>query len=588
MPHSAALKGKTTKRIELELVRSQLYLERSSWLPHWRDISNLLHPRRFRFTISEANRGERKNNQIIDNTAATSSRTLRSGMVGGITSPARPWFRVGVSDPQLREVESVRDWLHEVTALMQAFLLRSNYYNVKPLVYGDMGDFGTGVYSIEEDFENVIHCTSFPVGSYMLGKDAKGRVNTFVRDFRMTISQVVEMFAQRDPDTQKIKNWDNFSIFVKNEWDLGNFHSWVDIAHIIKPNRQFDPNRLESKFKKYESTYWERGGNSNAQTNTISASDVDKYLRESGFDMFPILAPRWEITGEDVYGTNCPGMISLGDNKQLHWLEKKIQKAIDKMIDPPTQAPTSLKGQKASILPGDITYVDVPQGQHGITPIHEVQFRVDIAEAKQEQIRSRIKKAFYEDLFLFITQDVRNDRATAFEIQAGAQERLIVLGPVLEQLNQDDLDPTIDILFDIMNRQGLLPEAPEELQGERLKIEYISVMAQAQKSTDLGSIERFTNFVVSLAAVDSTVLHKVDFDQAVDEYGDAIGISPKVIRSDDEVADLREGIAEAQASQQKAAQMEQTAGIAKTLSETDTGGGENALSGLLDQAGGGQ
>jgi len=103
-----------TKRQKYETLRGQLDLERSSFTAHWRDLSDYILPRRSRFTLSDVNRGERKNKNIIDSTATLAARTLRSGMMAGITSPARPWFRLTTPDPEMAEFGPVRGWLDQV------------------------------------------------------------------------------------------------------------------------------------------------------------------------------------------------------------------------------------------------------------------------------------------------------------------------------------------------------------------------------------------------------------------------------------------------------------------------------------------
>src|ERR1019366_7179086 len=86
---------------------------------------------------------------------------------------------------------------------------------------------------------------------------------------------------------------------------------------------------------------------------------------------------------------------------------------------------------------------------------------------------------------------------TAYEIARMSEEKFLVLGPVLDQLNQDVLDPNFTNLFTFMMRQGAIPPPPQELQGHTIKATYISIMAQAQKLAGVGNIERFTQFVTS-------------------------------------------------------------------------------------------
>lgn len=567
------MKGELSKRKQFDILRAQLENERASFLSHWRDLGDHILPRRPRFTTSENNRGERKNQKIIDATATMAARTLRSGMMSGVTSPARPWFRLSIPDPQFMESGPVKDWLHTVTERMSAVFIKSNLYNVLPTVYGDMGVFGTAAMMVEEDFDEVMRFYVFPIGSYAIAVNDKLKVDMFYREFRMTARQVVARFGKRDRSGNII--WDNISNTVRSQYESGHGEAWVDVCHMIRPNDDFDDSKVESKHKKFSSCYYEKGASK-------LAGDEDKVLRESGYDYFPVLCPRWEVTGEDVYGTECPGMIALGDIRALQLMQKKKAQAIEKMVNPPMVAPTSMANKKISLLPGDVSFSDAREGTGGIRPAHEINPRVNELVMDIQEYQMRIKRVFYEDLFLMLSNTDRRE-ITAREVDVRQEEKLLALGPVLEQLNQDLLDPLIDIAFTLMDRQGLIPEPPQDIQGKSLRVEYISIMAQAQKLAGIASIERFAGFAQGIAAVNPEALDKIDTDQILDVYGDRLSLQPGIVRSDDKVAEIRQSRAQAQQAAQVAATVQQGAAAMRDLSGADMEG-DNALTRLIQNA----
>jgi hypothetical protein len=546
-------------------------------MSHWSDLGTYIMPRRPRFTITDVNRGDRRNQAIIDSTATFAARTLASGMMSGVTSPARPWFRLATPSPGMMEKFAVKQWLYDVSNIMSTVYLRSNLYNVLPIIYGDMGTFGTACMFVEEDFDgDVMRFYPFAIGEYMISNNEKLKVDCFVREFQMTVRQIVSKFGEFGPDG-KIKSWDNFSLNVRNLYERGQREAWIDVVHIVKRNDNYDPRKLESKYKKYISCYYERG---------FDGSSQDVVLRESGYDYFPILAPRWEVNGEDAYGTNCPGMIALGDVKQLQLGERRMMQAIEKMVNPPMIAPTHMRQSKTSILPGDITYADIRDGQGGFRPAHEVNPRVQELSYKQQEVQRRIQKAYFEDLFLMLASSNRRE-ITAREIEERHEEKLLALGPVLEQLNQDLLDPLIDITFQICLRQNLFPPAPEELQGMDLKVEYISVMAQAQKLVGIAGLERFAGFARGVIAADPTgnALDKVDLDQMLDVYADAVSIAPNIVRSDEQVAEMRAQKQQAMMQAQRQQQFMEGARMVKDLSAASVDPrSPNALTRMIEQA----
>lgn len=568
------------------MLRSQLENDRTGHMPHWRDLGDYILPRRPRFTSSDTNKGDRRNQKIIDSTASLAVRTTRSGMMSGVTSPARPWFRLGTPNPKMMEAGAVKEWLHTHSERMTSIFLKSNLYNALPIVYGDIATFGTGAMLVEEDFEDVIRCYVFPIGSYCLAQNSKLKVDLFFRTWSMTVRQIVEEFGMDGAYASEDKiNWDNISEHVKQMWEDGFTENWVEVSHLIRPNPNFDPNKADSKYKRYMSCYYETGVGGTTNGPGMGYLDVsyDKYLREKGYDLFPVLAPRWEVNGQDVYATSCPGMDALGDIKQLQAAEKRIMQAIDKMVNPPMVASPELRNQKTTVLPGDITYVSMRDGRPGFAPAHEVDPKIRELEEKQAQVRERIRRAFYEDLFLMLANSDRR-QITAREIDERHEEKLLALGPVLERLNQDLLDPLIDITFHFMEQQGLIDEPPQELQGMDLKVEYISIMAQAQKLVSIGGIERFNGFVGSIVAAtgDPNKVKKVNFDKMIEVYGDVTSIAPGIVRSDDEMAEIDAQMQKAAQAQAMREAVPEMAGAAKTLSETDTEG-DNALTRLLQQ-----
>lgn len=534
-----------SKRQMLEKQRVALKNERDSFITHWRDIADYIQPRRSRFTISDRNKGDRKNKKIIDSTATLAIRNLQAGMMSGLTSPARPWFSLTTPDPDLSEFGPVKNWLSDVTRRMRTLFLKSNVYNALPLLYCDEGLFGTAAMAVLEDDEDVIRAYTFPIGSYCIAQNHRHSVDTFQREWAMTVRQVVDRFGK-----------DKVSKATRNLYDQGNYESWVNVAHMIHPNPDYDPNALESKYKRFSSCYWEIG------------SDADALLDETGFDEFPVMAPRWSLTGEDVYGYS-PGMDALGDVQQLQAMQRRMIQSVDKMVNPPMVAPTSMMNKKASLLPGDITYVDQTQGGQTFRPAHEIRMPLQELQVLIQDTQFRIKRCFYEDLFLMLANSDRR-QITAREIDERHEEKLLMLGPVLERQNEDLLDPLIDRTFAIMARRNLLPPPPKELQGVDLKVDYTSIMAQAQKMVATASIERFLGFVGNVSGAYPQAMDKVDIDQTIDEYADMTGVPPKIVRSDETVDAIRTARQQAAEAQQRMAQFQQMAQGAKLLSETDT------------------
>ncbi|HBY4759125.1 TPA: phage tail protein [Klebsiella pneumoniae] len=536
-----------TLKEQLQKQQAQLTNDRSSFDPHWRELSDFINPRGSRFLVTDVNRDDRRNTKIVDPTATLAARTLSSGMMSGITSPARPWFKLATPDPDMMDYGPVKLWLEVVQRRMNEVFNKSNIYQSLPLLYASLGNYSTGAMAVLEDDSDVIRTMMFPIGSYYMANSARGSVDTCFRKFSMTVRQLVMEFGLN-----------NVSTSVESLWAAGSYESWIEVIHAVYPNIDRDTAKLNSKNKPVKSVYYEVGG------------DSDKVLRESGFDEFPIMAPRWEVNGEDVYGSSCPGMIALGQVKALQLEQKRKSQLIDKATNPPMVGPSSLRNQRVSLLPGDITYIDQVTGQDGFKPAYLVNPNTADLLADIQDTRQIINSAYFVDLFMML-QNINTRSMPVEAVIEMKEEKLLMLGPVLERLNDECLNPLIDRTFSIMARKNLLPPPPDILQGMPLRIEYISVMAQAQKSIGLSSLSSTVGFIGQLAALGKTeALDKLDADQAIDAFAEMSGSSPTVIVPQEQVEQIRQQRAQQQQQQQMVAMGMAAAQGAKTLSEAQT------------------
>jgi hypothetical protein len=546
-----------SKRTRILSRKSALWSERSSWDTHWMELSQYQQPRLGRFVKTDRNNGMKRHQNILDNTAIFAHRTLAAGMMSGMTSPARPWFRLTLSDKDLMEFESVKLWLHKVTQLLQAVFSASNTYRAFHSCYEELGLFGTWASIVLPNFNNVLHHYPLTTGEYALATDNEGNVNTLVHEYQMTVEQLVMQFGK-----------ENVSRTVANLYDTHRYDAWVDVIHLIEPRRDRDTTKRDAKNMPFKSCYIEPG----------SESYDDKYLRESGFQSFPVLAPRWVVTGNDVYG-HSPGMECQGDVRQLQHQQLRKGQAIDYMTNPPIQVPTAYKDQARNRLPGGVMFVDATGPGGGVRSAYEVQLNLSHLGEDIRDVRDRIRSAYYADLFLMLANDTRSG-VTATEVAERHEEKLLMLGPVLERLDNELLTPKIDMAFEYCRAAGILPPAPPEVQGMELKVELVSVLAQAQRMVAASGIDRLLGTVGNIAQFKPEVLDKLDFDQVVDDYSDMFGVNPALIITDDKVAEIRAQRAQAEQIAQRAATAQPLADAAKTVSDIDVNNVKDIMKGL--------
>lgn len=536
---------------------SQLETERQEFLPWWRDLADHTVPQRYRYNITQNDRGKIGGNKIINNRGTQDLRTLASGMMAGVTSPARPWFKLSTPDPMINDSHRVRLWLSAVQERMQEAFSKSNLYNVLPSVYMDLAQFGTASMGEVEDPENIFWFTTDPIGSYAVASSRRRMVDTWTNTLPWTVEQVVTEFGLA-----------NVCETTRRMWNDGQLSKEIQVTHLIMPNEGRDMTKMDAANKPYLSLWWEQG------------ADDTRFLRKSGYDEFPYFVPRWEIVGNDSWGTGCPGMHALQDVRGLQLEERRKLEAIEKHVNPPMVADPSLRKRRKSLLPGGVTYAASQNGNRpGMAPVHEVQPNIEGVMNDIMRTEQRISSTYFADLFLMVSMADNKDM-TAREIQERHEEKLLMLGPVLERIHTELLDQLIERSFNIMMRNGHLPEPPEEIQGVDLKVEYVSMLAQAQQMVGSAVNERFIGYVGNLAQFDPEALDKISIDDAIDVHGEDLGADPRIIRSQEKVEEIRAKRREEQRRQQLMEQAQQGAETAEKLSNADMAG-DNGLNRLI-------
>jgi len=362
--------------------------------------------------------------------------------------------------------------------------------------------------------------------------------------------------------------------------------SEIIVAHAIEPNNDGNARRFGFSDRwAFREVYWEWGGSTSPQSGT---QGPPWFLSKKGFYDNPAITGRWDLVSNDAYGRS-PGMDALPDQKQLQLESKRKAQAIDKMVNPPLVADVQLKNQPASLLPGGITYVSgyTQSGKPGFSSVYDTKFPVAEITEDLNEVRQRIAKTFFNDVLMTASQFETRSNITALEWDMRKSESMVLLGPALERIDHEVLGPIIDRVFGIASRvrfadgSGLLPDPPQEIAGQMINIDYVSTLTQAQQAASAGGIERVLQITGNLAGVDPAVMDNLDIDYVVDKYSKLLNNDPKMIRSPEQLAEIRQKRAQDQQMAQQAAIAEQLSKGAKTLSETNVGGGVNALQTML-------
>jgi hypothetical protein len=543
---------------------------RIPWWTHWAQLAEMYLPRRYRWFITpnQYNRGSPMNQSIVDETGLLAARTLATGLLAGLTSPTKPWFRLGLQGVDELPEGPEKEWLATCTKRMLEVYARSNFYQSLGQAYHDMAVFGSAAQIQYEDSEDVVRFYNPCLGEFFFGLDNRLQVDTLYREYTYTVSECVKEFGLENlsPSTQNLAK------------TASSLDTEIVIGHSIEPNGPIYSGGelveyMVPKTFKYREVYWEKS--------TSMGAGVRGYiLRAAGFKECPFVGLRWDVTSNDAYGRS-PGMDGLPAVRQLQIEQRRKAEGIDKLVRPPMVASASMKNEPMSILPGDVSYVSDPQAA-GFKPAFQVEPRIQEMMEDLKEVQDRVNRVFFVDLFLMISnlQTVR----TATEIDARREEKLILLGPVIERTENEGLDEIIERTFAIMSRRGLFPPPPESIQGAPIQIKYISMLAEAQRAASTAAIERLVQFVGGIVAVKPDAIDNLDIDSIIAQYSDLLNVPPNVLNATAKVISIRaarDKAAQAQAAVQTGAAAAQGA---QTLSQTDVGGGQNALQLMLGRA----
>jgi hypothetical protein len=225
-----------------------------------------------------------------------------------------------------------------------------------------------------------------------------------------------------------------------------------------------------------------------------------------------------------------------------------------------------------------MTYVQgyTTTGKPGIASIYDTKFPVNEITEDLNEVRSRLSKTFFNDVLMTASQYETRSNVTAIEWDMRKSESLVALGPALERIDHEVLGPVLDRVFGIATRAGILPPAPPEIQGQMINVEYVSMLQQAQQAAASAGIERVLQLAGGLLPAKEDIMDNVDADYALDKYSELLNNDPKIIRSPEAVAQIRQQRAEQQQAMMEAEQMKAMAEAGKNLGSIELGGGNVA------------
>lgn len=512
----------------------KLEADKQALLEDLQEIAEYYQPEKASF-YGQLSVSAEKRLKVFDSTPEEALEVLAAALQTLLTSPVHMWFALNLILNSDTVGEEVKTWLADVQKLMMAKFNAEEigFHSAVHELYMDLPSFGTGVFFVDE-FEG-IRCICVPLSEVVIAENAKGVIDTVFRHFDMTARQIVEKYPKSASAEMKE---------VANNCPERKFK----IIHAVYPNPKYKEGSINSKELAFASIYFEFSS--------------QKILSESGYNEMPYMVPRWSKASGAVYGRGA-GHKSLPDVRVMNEMSRSEMIAVDKAADPATILPhdgflSEFEGDGGSMnyhrSTGDIREKIMTLGSEA--DLNAIRIAI---KDKQDSIRRK----FLNDKL----QMVGGPQMTATEVNAVQNEKMRILGPVLGRLQTEFLAPLVNRVFNIMLRNGELPQPPEELQGQAVKVQYVSPISRAQKQTDADAVRQAFNYLQPFAQINPGILKHFDFDAMARDTQELFGFSPKYLKSPEVMKKEAQAAAKAQQEQLQQQDAANKLQLAKTASE---------------------
>lgn len=506
-------------------------------------ISEFVLPNRGDFTIQRA-KGARADYRVFDTTAIQANEMLAAALHSGLTNPASRWFDLRPKKPEIQLNENVRKWIDEVLRIMFAVFGSSigNFYQQNHELLLDLVAYGTAVMFVEEEPGIGIRFNTRHLSEIHIAENNKGVIDTVYRKFKFTARQAAQEWGEENL-SQSILS----ALKSKPEEEF-------EFLHVVMPRKdaeRLDPAmaRKVQKKRKFASFH-------------VCVKDK-KIIDVNGYYEMPYIVVRWEKLIGEVYGRS-PAWNSLSDIRMINVMSETIIRAAQKQVDPPLLVADDgvimpMRTHPSGVNVGGVSMDGKPLVQPLVTG-----GRLDVGLEMMEQRRDAIRQAYFVDQFI----PKQGTPVTATEAIQNQENRLRLTGPQLGRIQFEYLSRLVDRVFSILQRAGAFPDAPQELDGVELDIQYVSPLAKTQRVQELAALNRAIDSAAGLIQYDPTMLDNFDGDSIIRDFADIAGVSIKNMKPVKKRDEQRAERQKQQAQMQQAAMAAQAADSAANLQKS--------------------
>jgi hypothetical protein len=526
------------------------------------DLTQWIDPSRGVYCFLENNSKALDGSLMLDTLPMDAVEVYASGFMSYMTDPSSTWFKVITGDQDLDDQHDVIDFSAAVSKVLRSIIEGSNLYPEFLNVYAEHGVFGRSPLVITHDFDTIVQSTFYTAGSYVIGKDKKGRINQFACKMRKDAMQLVDEFGI-----------DNVNDNVKQAFSDSNQAQYFDVIWLITPNTQKERNRKDFRNMNFLSLKW------------IECTGDENYLSAAGFDSFPVAIARYHPKDNtQIYGGKYPGYLARPASKQLQALCRGANKIDDFNINPVFAAYGGIDVD--SLYPGAIIPIDLGMAQTtgGKVGLEQVTKNQDsnYIETRSDRQREAIKRPFLVQFFQMLSS-LSDKQMTLGEVNQRYAEMVKSIAPQILGI-ESFLNQVLEIILHILTTnysiidgenvtllESLCGPIPESLQGTEIKFRFLGILSILQRASETMSDEQLIQFITYLVSALQDPINNpmdlIDGDLMVRAYADRIGRAAN-LRGDDIVQSIRDARKQAMSAQQQQQDAQNSIQAAQVMANT--------------------
>lgn len=508
------------------------------------DVAEYLDP--YNDDITEDGRlpkGRRRGKKIFDPNPTLALIEFVDGITGRMFNPSTLWLKPRLPRHlrHLKAYPEVRQYLEDKSECVFHALAQSNFYQTMRSVVAGWGSFGTATMNVDEDkLEGKICFNKLHIRQTIIAENHYRKVDVLQYPLKMSARNMKRKFGE-----------ENLSETVKGYLKSGNEFQEVDVVNVVYPNDEFNAKLIGNQFKRFASKWYEK-------------SSTDKFLRESGYDIFPYPTARYMLADGTPYGdspaTPCmPAIIG------LQQIAKSLYASGDRLQNPGYNVPVEMRSK---VKLRGFNYYD--HHERTISPI-TTGINFPYGREWQQYVIDTVERFFFVPFFLSMQ---RAEKAmTALEVSARMGEQAAGLSPKIGDL-MIFTDHVMDIVDDIETRAGRMPRIPdillEYVPSGKLNYEYSGPLAQAQQYLfETKGVSDAMEALYPILQIRPETMDNFDWDFVARKIASTRGYPEDGYVDNDTLDSIREGRSAQESEALRKLDMDKLADILKKLGMAD-------------------